>query len=576
MQVNIWLSNNIIRCQVSILVDFGEFFYMVEMKWDQETSFRCGNMASRWQLRIDLLEAALADPKGTFLTTAKRLAQLECSIEEQDRIWADVNQFVSSLLNYYRPVKKRWITFPYILFALGDTDRTISSRVAKQIVLSRERKPRTDLEGVCSEIKDLHLVKHELFQPPLYDALQAFSSRPLSATACRPLKIWLEQNVFCVSHQNLTVESSFNHMTRIIQDGGGSRGLYAQEGAQAHLQNICLPDHAGHTSKKFKYTEDSRNQILKGINQHVNSMRLITPVPRLRLEPAYVEAFTKRKVRARPQQRKQYNTQIEANKLRIKAPYQDSSDNEGSDDHLLQSGDELSTSTEEDESSEEEKVENKNQATGAKVKEAAAAPAAFAQSGRSAVSLGKPPHGAGQEENKKQQTSVLAKAVPTAASAKPASSANVAPASTARGKPSLLLERQPSPQCSSADDDGRRQDTHLQRRSDAVSAEMCNGSLCYICLSETCQHDFVCDVRSCSLSFHQACFKTMWSCDASGPLEQCPCTWCPVCKTKPKENTKKYGKPVGRCERCSTNVHLECARANDFYCPVCFVAIWPK
>ena len=277
--INIWLSNPILRSQVAILVDFGDFFYLPEMKWDQETGFRCQEMPARWNFRIMQLEQARQDPTSVFSTTNQRLDELNCSNTERTRIWADVEKFVGSLLEYYRPIRDRWLSFPYILFALGDPNVDTARRVAKQMVLSREQKLRTETDGLCAGILELHLQTHAIFEGELYQALKAFGpgSRPIAAVTCRPLKTWLEYNVRCVSHQNLTVESSFNMMTRLIQDGGGSRGLYTQEGAQAHLQNMCLPDHE-RDGKKYKYTTVHREQILAGVHKYVQSIRSIQPI----------------------------------------------------------------------------------------------------------------------------------------------------------------------------------------------------------------------------------------------------------------------------------------------------------
>jgi len=163
-------------------------------------------------------------------------------------------------------------------------------------------------------------------------------------------------------------------------------------------------------------------------------------------------------------------------------------------------------------------------------------------------------------------------AASNAASAELTASASAITPAVTRGTPSPdLVKPQPSSQYTAADD-GLRQDTHSQRWTDAIHEDMRNSKLCYICLKESGDDGLVCD--QCPLSFHTVCYKAMWGSDDD--QEKCPCSWCTVCKTKPKENQKKFGKPVGRCERCSADVHLECARTNNFYCPTCFCSIWPK
>ena len=320
---------------MTILVDFGDIFYLPEMEWSKKTQFRCAGMPSRWVERLQTLGNAKASPVEYFLTTEARLNELDCGDDVRERIWADVDNFLSELITYYTPFAQRWLKFPRILFGLGCADDRDRKLIATHIVLSREQKQQPAHTGVVAGIHNLHLEHHKVFEQRIFTAIKASRSRPLTASVCAPLLQWLRASVLCVSHQNLTVEGSFNHMSNIISKGGGSRSLYTQVGVQAHLQNECLPSRT-HTGKKFRYTRENLHAVVESVKAYAKKLQNTTPVlPEV--DPVdYLTAFAKSKRRAQPNRRKQYDTATEAQHLSLRCPYdpedKEDSDNKNSED----------------------------------------------------------------------------------------------------------------------------------------------------------------------------------------------------------------------------------------------------
>lgn len=141
---------------------------------------------------------------------------------------------------------------------------------------------------------------------------------------------------------------------------------------------------------------------------------------------------------------------------------------------------------------------------------------------------------------------------------KPAQNVKASPRKSKRAKPAVAV----------AVDDGRRPDTHVGRVSDSTRSHIRVGDLCYLCYKPTEDTDYSCarPVRGCSLSFHQECYETTWH---ERTYNKCPCRHCMVC-TKSEMHTRC----VGTCE-CGVDLHVDYAKALDFYCIVCKAPVWP-
>jgi len=116
-------------------------------------------------------------------------------------------------------------------------------------------------------------------------------------------------------------------------------------------------------------------------------------------------------------------------------------------------------------------------------------------------------------------------------------------------------------------DDGKREDVHPQRVSDTVCDRVRAGDVCYICFAETHEQDMACN-RGCFLSFHRACYTERWK---ESSCNKCPCHNCLVCL-----KTQFHHKCVGLCSKCGADMHLACAKDQDFYCVVCYSPVWCK
>ena len=120
---------------------------------------------------------------------------------------------------------------------LGDPDRSRAVEIAEALVCAREGKELT--AGLANYInsEDIQNAKHVLFDDThIFSALKSFIRYDISHRQCAPLNSWLQEKLLCVSSQQLNVESGLNHMTSIIENGGGKRQIGTKDWSPAKVE----------------------------------------------------------------------------------------------------------------------------------------------------------------------------------------------------------------------------------------------------------------------------------------------------------------------------------------------------
>ena len=179
-------------------------------------------------------------------------------------------------------------------------------------------------------------MQHALFDDVvLFEALNAFRVRPLPDKRCAPLETWLNEAVYCVSSQQLNVESSFTFFTIIIQAGRGRRKASTDVSMQAHLQNQVLPQRQQQVSPgtgtvmQCKPTKVNLKEIETSVTNYVAAMCRVEKEPVQDFKTDYFAKIERDAARAQPSRRRQYDAAVAAGSIRIRKPYEpDSSEEE--------------------------------------------------------------------------------------------------------------------------------------------------------------------------------------------------------------------------------------------------------
>ena len=396
---DIWLGNGTIRCHLGILVDIGSVFYTPEMTFSEESQFKCVFLPHRWLKRITLLDEMIEDSEPYFLHTFAFLDQ-RAQPALREAITTDISEFLTVFRRHFAPFATKWLSFPYIALGLGDPD--VGKEIAKAMLLARGIDRSTYRRGTALvdqlTFKSLENSTHVLFaNKTLFTSLQAFVARPLNHTTCAPLRTWLVSHGYSVSSNNVNVESSFNHLDNIIRAGGGCRKVSTEVSIQTHLQNVVLPSRQQMISPKtggrqkwratqtnLKLVEQSVNATIKsykGLSLRREILSLSTQLytytcrwivhdiymdeiivsfigvkPRVLniIEADYVAKFEEGAKRARPNQRKQYNSDVDAQALSVRRPYLGGLDDSSSSDSSDESTSDPSGSSDDSGAKEEE------------------------------------------------------------------------------------------------------------------------------------------------------------------------------------------------------------------------------
>ena len=116
-QIDIWLHSSVLRLQLTLLIDFGDVFYMPEMAWSEKDQFQCAQLPARWVYRMELLANARQNPENFFQLTLETMTELSVSPESRRRIMADIDLFLLTAIDHYTPRADTWLSFPHIFFA---------------------------------------------------------------------------------------------------------------------------------------------------------------------------------------------------------------------------------------------------------------------------------------------------------------------------------------------------------------------------------------------------------------------------------------------------------------------------
>jgi hypothetical protein len=93
-QIDVWLNIKIVRLQITILIDFGEFFYSLEMRWATASQFRCAELPLRWFTRMETLITALQSPAEYFICTYELAEKLSIDEDTRDRFEREIKIFL--------------------------------------------------------------------------------------------------------------------------------------------------------------------------------------------------------------------------------------------------------------------------------------------------------------------------------------------------------------------------------------------------------------------------------------------------------------------------------------------------
>lgn len=154
-----------------LLIDFGKFFYLPEMKWSEEKQFRAAEMPSRWAHRLTLLGQAIDMPSIFFSET---LNTPKVTDEMKSRVEIDIKIFCDTYYNHVSLYAQKWLSFPFICFGLGDRKTENAKEIAFAIIMAKKNK-KFDKTSLTKYIKINSKTNHDLFSnPELFKSLTSF------------------------------------------------------------------------------------------------------------------------------------------------------------------------------------------------------------------------------------------------------------------------------------------------------------------------------------------------------------------------------------------------------------------
>jgi len=362
-QVDVWLHVDVLRLQVAVILDFGKTFYTNEMKWATADQFRCVELPNRWVARMHTLDAALQSPESYFLTFYETAEALGSSDEDKARVEGEIKVFLLAVKKQYQGTSDKWLAFPHIACALGDATVGIAQTIAHGLVAAREGSKIPDIFRTSPLLANLtggslRDSKHELFEDPaLFASIKALRAVPLQDSRCAALADWLNDNVRCVSSQQLNVESSFNILSDVIQVGRGRRKSGTEVKIQDHLQNRVHVDRKQAFSSTtgeptpWKPTKENLVELERSVLSYCDHMRTVAKEPVQAIETGYLAKFERDAARAQPSRRRPYDSAALAEAVIVRQPYDPQS--EGEDDAEEEADEDQSDSKDVDSNSED-------------------------------------------------------------------------------------------------------------------------------------------------------------------------------------------------------------------------------
>ena len=114
-------------------------------------------MPGRWAYRLDKLTAARAHVDLHFPYTMRA-----AGIVEATRVRKDIEMFLDTFIGHIEKFAVRWLSFPLVLYGLGDPSRDIASKLAMAILCSREDQELDTSSTLVKYIGDLRDKKHPI------------------------------------------------------------------------------------------------------------------------------------------------------------------------------------------------------------------------------------------------------------------------------------------------------------------------------------------------------------------------------------------------------------------------------
>ena len=176
-----WLQSPILAAQLTFLKEFGELYYLPELSWSEEKQFRTAEMPAQWVKRLDTLQQALENVHFTFPSTFEEASRAGRNSEAvQERIENEVQTFLKAFIDHVTPFARRWLTFPLVLYGLGDPVRDNVRKLALAVHRARRGESLETSQTLTKFLGDLRGVAHPFFDDRALAAA-------LSQVLCRSL-----------------------------------------------------------------------------------------------------------------------------------------------------------------------------------------------------------------------------------------------------------------------------------------------------------------------------------------------------------------------------------------------------
>ena len=109
-------------------MQFGELYYLPEMAWSEESRFRSHEMPARWAYRLTRLHQAKQNVDLFFDSTLAAAGPDEADVRE------DIKVFLTTIITHLQPFAEKWLSFPLVLYGLGDPNQAHASALATAVL----------------------------------------------------------------------------------------------------------------------------------------------------------------------------------------------------------------------------------------------------------------------------------------------------------------------------------------------------------------------------------------------------------------------------------------------------------
>lgn len=288
------------------------------MAWSEKSKFRAAELPARWHYRMKRLKLATENVELYFRKTL-----LVAGPENKADITEDIENFLELFSNHVTPFAQRWFQPPLVFYALADPISENASAVA--LAMWQARRGQRDVSTDTSftyRIVDLRGISH-----PLLDSEELWNGvcDVIAGPPGGVLLIYLENVVLCLQHNNLGIESSFNHLGEINNGGKRRRSAGKEVVLHKHLMNTSLNFRVQVASaRRWKPTKDNLVALQDEILNYIDRLRTVEEKDLQKLEihsADYMVSFQQASVTARPGARTQIKPLLEAARIVVPRPY---------------------------------------------------------------------------------------------------------------------------------------------------------------------------------------------------------------------------------------------------------------